>query len=43
MTFNVIPGSTTSSIKYNNWNEGKAIAIKIKAGVIVQTNSISVP
>jgi hypothetical protein len=27
------------SIKYNSLNEGKAIAIKIKAGVIVQTNS----
>jgi len=31
------------SIKYNNLNEGKAIAIKIKAGVIVQTNSKIVP
>ena len=29
--------------KYNNLNEGKAIAIKIKAGVIVQINSNTVP
>ena len=28
------------SIKYNNLNEGKAIAININAGVIVQINSI---
>jgi hypothetical protein len=27
------------SIKYNSLNEGKAIAIKIRDGVIVQTNS----
>jgi len=27
------------SIKYNSLNEGKAIAIKIKDGVIVQTSS----
>src|SRR5258707_2663856 len=31
------------SIKYNNLNEGKAIAIKINAGVIVHTNSNTVP
>jgi len=36
-------GSLTSSIKYNNLNEGKAINIKITAGVIVHINSISVP
>jgi len=28
----------TSSIKYNNLNEGNAIKIKINAGVIVQIN-----
>ena len=37
-----IAGSLTSSIKYNSLNEGKAIKIKIKAGVIVQTSSINV-
>ena len=31
------------SIKYNNLKEGNAIAIKIKAGEIVQINSITVP
>jgi hypothetical protein len=31
------------SIKYSNLNEGKATAIKIKAGVIVQINSKTVP
>jgi len=31
------------SIKYNNLNEGKAIAIKTNAGVIVHTNSNTVP
>jgi hypothetical protein len=36
-------GSLTSSIKYNNLNEGKAININIKAGVIVHINSINVP
>jgi hypothetical protein len=36
-------GSLTSSIKYNSLNEGKAINIKIKAGVIVHISSISVP
>ena len=30
------------SSKYNNLNEGKAIAINMKAGVIVQINSIRV-
>jgi hypothetical protein len=30
------------SIKYNNLNDGKAIAIKIIAGVIVQINSKTV-
>jgi hypothetical protein len=38
-----IAGSLTSSIKYNSLKEGKAITIKIKAGVIVQINSINVP
>jgi hypothetical protein len=37
-----IAGSLTSSIKYNNLNEGKAISINIKAGVIVHINSINV-
>ena len=37
-----IAGSLTSSIKYNSLNEGKAIKIKIKAGVIVQISSINV-
>jgi hypothetical protein len=32
-------GDKTSSIKYNNLNEGKAIAINIKAGEIVQISS----
>jgi hypothetical protein len=36
-------GSLTSSIKYNNLKEGKAIKINIIAGVIVQINSINVP
>jgi len=36
-------GSLTSSIKYNNLKEGKAIKISIKAGVIVHINSINVP
>ena len=43
MTFIVIVGDITSSNKYNNLNEGKAIAIKTKAGVIVHINSINVP
>jgi hypothetical protein len=36
-------GDRTSSIKYNNLNEGKAIAININAGVIVQINSMIEP
>jgi hypothetical protein len=36
-------GSLTSSIKYNNLKDGKAIRINIKAGVIVHINSIKVP
>jgi len=36
-------GSLTSSIKYNSLNDGKAISINIKAGVIVHINSINVP
>jgi hypothetical protein len=43
ITFIVIIGVTTSSNIYNNLKLGKAIAIKIKAGVIVQINSIKVP
>jgi hypothetical protein len=39
----VIDGSLTSSIKYNNLKEGKAININITAGVIVHINSIKVP
>jgi hypothetical protein len=39
----VIVGLITSSRRYSNLNDGKAIAIKIKAGVIVQTVSIKVP
>jgi hypothetical protein len=39
----VIVGLITSSNKYNNLKLGKAIAIKIKAGTIVQTVSINVP
>ena len=31
------------SIKYNNLKEGKAIAIKMNAGEIVQINSRTVP
>jgi hypothetical protein len=38
-----IAGSFPSSIKNNNLKDGKAISIKIKAGVIVQINSIKVP
>jgi hypothetical protein len=38
----VIVGLITSSRRYSNLNDGKAIAIKIKAGVIVQTVSIKV-
>jgi hypothetical protein len=36
-------GSLTSSIKYNSLNDGNAININIKAGVIVHINSINVP
>jgi hypothetical protein len=32
-----------SSIKYNNFKEGKAIKINIIAGMMVQTISITVP
>ena len=39
----VTPGSIHSSIKYSNWNDGNAIAINIRAGVIVHINSICVP
>jgi len=39
----VMEASLTSSIKYNNLNEGNAINIKIIAGVIVHINSIIVP
>jgi hypothetical protein len=41
--YNVIDGSVTSSIKYNNLKDGKAINININAGVIVQISSIKVP
>ena len=41
-TKTVIEGSVTSSIKYNNLKDGKAIKIKINAGVIVHINSINV-
>lgn len=43
MNFNVIVGSITSSIKYNNLNEGIAIPTNINAGVIVHISSIIVP
>jgi hypothetical protein len=36
-------GEITSSIKYNNRKDGKAIAIKSKAGKIVHTVSKIVP
>ena len=36
-------GERTSSIIYNKLKEGKAIALKIKAGDIVQINSINEP
>jgi hypothetical protein len=39
----VIAGSITSSIKYNNLNDGNAIDININAGVTVHINSINVP
>ena len=41
--FIVRVGDITSSIKYNNLKDGKAIAINIKAGVIVQISSRTVP
>ena len=41
-TLIVIVGEITSSRRYNSRNEGKAIAINMKAGVIVQINSIRV-
>ena len=41
-TLIVIVGEITSSSMYNNLKLGKAIAIKTKAGVIVQINSINV-
>lgn len=41
-TFIVIVGLITSSKRYSNLNEGKAIAIKMKAGEIVHINSINV-
>jgi hypothetical protein len=36
-------GSLTSSIKYKSLNDGNAIRINIKAGVMVHINSIRVP
>src|SRR5450432_1865209 len=42
VTFTVIVGEITSSNKYNNLKLGNAIAINIKAGVIVHINSINV-
>ena len=36
-------GSITSSIKYNNLKDENAINIKIKAGLMVQISSTSVP
>ena len=41
--FIVKAGSTTSSIKYNNFKEGNAMNIKIAAGIRVQIISIKVP
>ena len=38
----MIVGDITSSNRYKSLNEGKAIAINTKAGVIVQINSINV-
>ena len=43
MALIVNAGSMTSSIKYNNFNEGKAINTKIAAGINVQITSITVP
>jgi hypothetical protein len=42
-TFIVKVGDNTSSIIYNNSNDGPAIASNIKAGTIVHTNSIIEP
>jgi hypothetical protein len=42
MVFIVISGSTTSSIAYNNPNDGIAIKTKIKLGIKVQIISIVV-
>jgi hypothetical protein len=42
-TFTVNAGEITSSKRYNNLNEGKDIAIKIKAGLTVHTSSSKVP
>lgn len=39
----MIPGSITSSIKYNNLNDGNAIPTNITAGVIVHIISNTVP
>ena len=39
----VIVGEITSSNRYKSLKEGKAIKIKIKAGLIVQINSSVVP
>jgi len=43
MALTVIEGSITSSIKYNNLKDGKAIVTKINAGVKVQIISKVVP
>jgi hypothetical protein len=42
-TLIVIDGLITSSRRYSSLNDGNAIAISTKAGVIVQISSISVP
>jgi hypothetical protein len=39
----VTAGSITSSIKYNNLNDGNAIVTKISAGVIVHMISNKLP
>lgn len=39
----VIAGVFTSSRRYNARRDGKAIKIKIKAGMMVQTSSINCP
>ena len=43
ITFIVIKGYITSSIIYKSLKDGNAMAIKIKAGLIVQINSVNVP